>query len=184
MQAVKKIFAKILWCFHDFTFYKLIALLGLIVRIAILPLVCPDIFELIFSFLYSSWGLPQWAYEVIIRICLFIIDVLGFNNIFYFLSFLSTGNSYKSGSAPWWGSICYTLYFVAYNVIPIILYLYFQWKIILIVFSAYIAFCAIIYGLSYCFLTLPDIWVIRIVIHSICTAIIFIILITVNLCCF
>ena len=99
---MKKIIKKIFWFFSGINrynwFYRLIALIGLIVRVAIYPLIFPDTFEVIAEFFISQLGLSVLWYQILLRIVLLIIDALSLSNIFYFVSFATVGNSYESGS--------------------------------------------------------------------------------------
>lgn len=108
MEVLKKIFNSLFWCFssineHNF-WYKIVAFLGILLRVGILPLLIPDIFETIANLFVSQLNLPEWLYEIILRIILFIIDGLTLSRFFYWISYLSVGNSYESYSTPIWGS--------------------------------------------------------------------------------
>ncbi len=171
MNVLKKIFNSFFWCFtnideHNFL-YKIVAFLGIVLRVGILPLLIPDIFEVIANFFLMQLCFPQWLYEIVIRIVLFIIDVLALSRIFYWTSYLSVGNSYESCSAPAWGSLLYTIYYTAYMAIPILLINYFEWWVIAVIFSTYLGSCILIYIISAFLDTLPYSWVLRAVIHFI-----------------
>ena len=101
--------------------YKLIACLGLIIRTILLPIFVPDFFELLFGTLISTFGLPNWLYEIIIRLILAAVDFIGLSQIIYRISFLSVGVSYGRGTNPTWGSICYTVYYCLYSIIAAVL---------------------------------------------------------------
>lgn len=176
MEVLKKIFNSLFWCFssineHNF-WYKIVAFLGILLRVGILPLLIPDIFETIANLFVSQLNLPEWLYEIILRIILFIIDGLALSRFFYWISYLSVGNSYESYSTPVWGSFLYTVYYTAYMAIPILLINYFQWWVIAVIFATYLGACIVIYGLSALFNTLPDLWILRAIIHFIIFAII------------
>ena len=84
MSAIKKIFFGLFHCFigihKDNWSYKIVSFLGLAFRVGLLPLLLPNIFEIFADMMISSWRLPVWAYELLIRIFLFIFD-----NIYMFL---------------------------------------------------------------------------------------------------
>lgn len=165
---MKRVIKTIFWCFHDFSFYKFIALLGLVIRVIILPWVMPSIFDVIAEFFIGQLGLPLWAYHVLVRIALLIVDYIGLMTIFYFLSYFSVGNSYDSGAEPVWGSVCYSIYYTVYWVIPIILFNFFEWWVIAVVFSGYLLLSAGIYLMSaFVVDTLPDNWLFRLILHCI-----------------
>lgn len=132
----------------------------------------PNVFEVIANLILIKWSLPQWVYEILIRVILFIVDSLALSRTFYFISFISVGNSYESGSEPWWGSVCYTIYYAVYMAIPILLIRFFLWWVIAIVFSAYLLICIGIYLISLKLDTLPDNWIARAILHSFCFAVI------------
>lgn len=177
MNAFKTILKKTFWCFSGFNqynwSYKLVALLGVIIRVGFLPLMVPNIFDVVAEYFVSQLHLPQWAYEIIIRIILYIFECLGVYHIFYWVSFATVGSSYKRGTIPPWGSLCYTLYYIAYMAVPILIFQFFYWWVICVTFLGYIVLCALIYFLSGLIGTLPESWKITIVIHSVFIAIIF-----------
>lgn len=169
MKVLKKIFKGITYCFTNMNennwVYKIVALIGLIIRVVVLPMLLPDIFEIIASFFISNLNFAPWLYELTIRIILLIVDALALSNIFYWISFFSVGNSYESGSEPWWGSVCYLVYYFMYLVIPIILIQNFLWWVIILVFVIYAIITFLIYFVSYKMQTLSDLWIWRLIIH-------------------
>lgn len=185
---MKKIFKKIFWCFHDLSFYKVVSLVGLLVRVGIYPLILPNWFEPIADFFVSQLGLPFIWYQILLRIVLFIADTLFVNPIFYFVSYATVGSNYAYKKStgllnplknndmiipcPWWGSLCYTLYYGAYMAMAGCIFKYWYWWIIAVAFSSYILLSAIIYLIS-AFVTksLPYEWKIGIILHSIFFAI-------------
>lgn len=62
MQVVKKIFRGFIYCFRNINeynwVYKITALLGLILRVALLPILIPEPFELLSRILVGQMGLP------------------------------------------------------------------------------------------------------------------------------
>lgn len=167
METIKKIFYGTVAFFEkEISLYKFIAWVGFIIRVGLLPLFIPNVFKVIADIMISSWGLPQWTYEILIRVFIAIIDGIGLSNIFYHLSFISTGNSYETCTIPAWGSVCYTLYYVIYNVMAIVILQFFEIWVIAVTFSVYAVLSAGIYLLSaFLFETLPDKWVLRLIFH-------------------
>ncbi len=184
MSAIKKIFFGLFHCFigihKDNWSYKIVSFLGLAFRVGLLPLLLPNIFEIFADMMISSWRLPVWAYELLIRIFLFIIDVVGLSNFFYWISYPSVGNSYQSGTFPAWGSFCYTLYYLAYNALVIVLIRFFKYWVICVSFFVLLLICALIYFFSYKLNTVPDGWGVRMSIHAGSIAIVFILLMVIR----
>lgn len=184
---MKKVINKIFWCFHDINFYKIVALSGLIFRVIFLPIMMPNIFETVSAYFIGQLNFPQWAYEILLRIVLFIIDSIGFTRIFYHLAFATVGNGYTRTTkrnrqyryaGGWWGSFCYTLFYTIYWVAPVLLFNYFEWNTIIGIFLGYALICALIYLLSSLFNTLPrfEDYIFRVTVHFILFAIILILL--------
>ena len=172
MEALKKTFKGVFYCFTNFNsdnwIYKTVALIGLVLRIWLLPIVIPDVFEVIAELFISQLNFQPWLYEIVIRIILLIIDSLALSNIFYWLSYISVGNCYEGGSSPAWGSVCYTIYYFIYMAIPVILIQFFSWWVIILTFSLYAVISFILYFVSAKIDTLPDSWILRLILHIIC----------------
>lgn len=184
---MKKIIKKIFWFFNGINsynwFYRLVALIGLLVRVSVYPLILPNWFEPIADFFISQLGLPFVWYQVLLRIILFIADTFFINPVFYFVSYATVGNNYEFKKkswlinplvtddiipCPWWGSLCYTLYYGAYMAMAGCIFKYGYWWVIAVAFSSYLLLSAIIYLIS-AFVTesLPYEWKLRIILHSI-----------------
>lgn len=178
MSTAKIIFKKVFWCFHNFNsrncIYKFVSLLGVIFRVIFLPMIFPDIFSSVADFFIHKLSFPPLLYEILLRIVLFVIDSCSLLEIFYLVSFATVGVSYSRGSAPVWGSICYSFYYTAYWIIPVILFLYFKWWVILLAFIGYIALSAIINVASYFLGTLPNYWILCLCIQGFIAVIIFV----------
>lgn len=172
MKVLKKILKGVFYCFTNFNsnnwVYKIVSLIGLILRVWLLPILIPDVFEVIASIFISQLNFQPWLYEIVIRLILLAVDVLALYNIFYWLSFFSVGNCYESGSSPAWGSFCYTIYYFIYMAIPVIFIQCFSWWIIILTFSLYAVICFILYFVSAKIDTLPELWVFRLILHIIC----------------
>lgn len=119
VKALKKIWRFIISPYKSR--YNLVVILGLIIRTFCIPYIVPDFFELLFESLISMFGLPEIASRIIVRFLLIVVDFIGFNQIFYYLSFWSVGVNYGSGKNPAWGSLCYTIYYLLYSIIAVIL---------------------------------------------------------------
>lgn len=184
MEAIKKIFRGLFHCFiginKDNWSYKIVAFLGLAFRVGLLPLLLPNVFEIFADIMISSWGLPVWAYELIIRIFLFIIDAIGLSNLYYWVSYASVGNSYERGLLPAWGSFCYTLYYLAYNSLVIVLVRYFEYWVICVSILVLILISALIYLFSYKIDTFPEEWRVRMGVHAGSIGIVFILLMVIR----
>ncbi len=170
MQVIKKIFHGIIYCFRDITednwAYKLVALVGLILRVGLLPYILPDPFELLANAILSKFLIPKWLYQVLLHIALFLIDSLALSRIFYLVSYVSVGNMYESGDlAPWWGSLCYTIYYFGYFACICILIQFFYWWVILVVFCSYLIISSVLYIISGRLDVLPDNWILRMILH-------------------
>lgn len=162
---MKKFFARILNYIKNNSFYSFIALAGYVFRVVALPYLIPNIFEAIAEFFIVKLGLPYWAYWILIRVALAFVDFLSLNLIFYVLTFRTVGCFYEVKSLPWWGSLCYTVFYIVYMAIPILLFNYFIWWVIAVVFASYAIVCFTIYFLSYRLKTLPDNWIFRLIVH-------------------
>lgn len=184
METVKKIFRGLFHCFIGINknnwSYRIVSFLGLAIRVGLLPILLPNVFELIAETMISSWGLPAWAYEVIVRIFLLIIDAVGFSNFFYWISYASVGNSYESCTVPAWGSFCYTLYYIAYNSLVIVLIRCFEYWVICVSIFVLILICALIYFFSYKIDTFPEEWKVRMGVHGGLIAIVFVLLMVIR----
>ncbi len=169
MAIAKKIFKGLFSCFTNINsynwVYKVVAFIGLVLRVALLPIFIPNVFELIAATFIQKLNFEPWLYEIVIRIILLIVDSLSLSNIFYWISYYTVGNSYQRDSIPAWGSVCYTIYYFVYMFIPIILIQYFYWWVIILTIIVYVIICAIIYFISAKVNTLPDSWIIRLIIH-------------------
>lgn len=178
MSTIKKIFNSLIWCFNDINehnaAYKIVAFLGILVRVVALPYLIPDVFEVIANLIVNQLYLPQWFYEISIRLILLAVDALALSRIFYQVSYLSVGNSYERYSEPWWGSLCYTVYYTMYMAIPILIINFFElWWAIALVFGGYAIISAGIYLLSgLVFYSLPDNWILRLILHIFAFAIV------------
>ncbi len=170
MSKFITVLKKLFWCFTNINShncsYKIVSLIGVIIRVVLLPYIVPNIFEEIASFFISQLHFPTWLYEALLRLFLFFFDAIALSRIFYWFSFITVGNSYESGTIPAWGSICYTIFYVIYSAIPIILFNYFFWWVIAVTFLGYLVICVAIYLLSAKFDTLPDIWIFRASAHG------------------
>lgn len=182
MRRLGKVLKKIFWCFRDFNYYKLVALLGLIFRVIILPKIIPDFYEVFFGFLISPLGLPDLAYKIILHLCLAFADLLGLNFIFYKISFLSAGNSYKADSRPIWGSICYTLYYTTYMALSVFLLTRFNAATVMQSLIIYYVICGLIYAVSSVLDTYPKNLKSRLIVHIISTVVVFLGLMTLCFC--
>lgn len=179
MSVFISVLKKLFWCFHDFNWYKLVALVGFVLRVVFLPMLIPNIFELIAEIFISKLNMAPWLYEIVIRLILAVVDWLSLSHVFYWISYLTVGNSYEGGSAPIWGSICYTIYYIVYMVIPIVLIQFFQWWVIILTLVLYALLCVGIYVISYFVDSFPDSWIVRMIVHIVC----FIILVVIIIVC-
>lgn len=96
---------KLIDLFSNFTWYKLTALIGVIIRLFFLP----NPFELLNTYLF----LP----DIVWRIILFIVDCIIITPFLYWLTFGTVGLMYTAGSLPVWGSILYTIFYSCYVLI-------------------------------------------------------------------
>lgn len=187
MNKFNKILRKIFWCFHDFSFYKVVALIGLVIRIIFLPMMMPNIFDRLAEYFIGKLNFPNWAYEILLRIALFFIDSIGFLNIFYFFAYATVGNGYTRTTVynmhnryagGWWGSLFYTIFYSFYWVAPVLLFNFFEWHTIVAVFASYYAICLLFYLFSAFLNTLPNFgcFILRVILQLIISGTIFVLL--------
>lgn len=188
MEKVKKTLSAIFYCFTKITKnnwpYKVVALIGLILRVWLLPILIPDIFEIVADWAISQLALPQWAYEILIRVCIAIVDLLALGSIFHYLTFACVGCFYEEKTEPVFGSISYTIFYFIHMFIPIILIQNFNWFAIIMTFLVYAIICTIFYIIASKIDSLSSNWAGSLVIHSIIFVIIFTIVILLKVYCF
>lgn len=171
MDKIKKTLKAIFYCFTGFNadnwIYKTVALIGLLLRVWLFPILIPDIFEVIATFFISSLNFPPLLYEILIRIILFVVDGLSLSHAFYWISYVSVGNLYEKGSTPAWGSVCYTIYYCGYSAMPVIIFQHFNWLWIVSTFCLYALITCILYIVSAKMYALPDSWIFRLTLQII-----------------
>ncbi len=145
--------------------YKIAAGVGLIIRNVVIPLIFPNAFEFYINKFVSTLHLSAISNRIIVFLISISIDTFIMTPIYYWLSFFSVKSSYKKSTRPAWGSICYLLYYIAYNAIVIVLFLYFTWWTILATWAGYWFVCAFIYIFSDIFGTLPYDWKLTLIIQ-------------------
>lgn len=182
METLKIIIKKIFWCFHDLNLYKIVSLIGICFRLIFLPMIIPDFFELIFPFIIS-WNMPELAYEIVLRLFLFLIDILGLTHIYYLLSYGSTGLYYERGSAPALGSAFYTFFYFVYSLIPVLLIQFFYWWVILVIFVVYVILCFVLFCISFGSGCGHEKWIVNIIAHGIITFVVFLALLLICIFC-
>lgn len=171
MDTFKLIIKKLFWCFHGFNkyngAYKIVSLVGLILRVALLPYVLPNVFEVIADYFIAQLGLPPLLYEFLLRIVLFLIDAIGVSRIFYWITFFTVGNFYESGTIPAYGSLCYTFFYFIYMGMPILLINFFYWWVIALTYTVYSLICVGAYFISFQIEVIPEEFIFRAVTHGI-----------------
>ncbi len=160
-----KILKRILFYFNNFSFYKFVALIGYLLRVILLPIVLPNIFEVLAELFILKLNLPQWAYEILIRIAIALIDHFSLNLIFYWVSYFTVGFFYEPCSIPAWGSFTYTIFYIAYMAIPIVLFNWFYWWVIALTFTVYALLCAGAYLISAKIGAMSCSWIPALIIH-------------------
>ena len=182
MGILNKIAKGLFWCFHDIDEdnweYKLVAFIGLVLRVGLLPLLIPEPFQLAANLLVTKLHLPQWAFEILIRLILAVIEGTFLGRLFYKISFTTVGNLYDSGSEPVWGSICYSIYYFVYNVIAWALLVNFAWWVIGVILTAYVLLNGLLYFISFKIDVLPDNFFLRLILHIL----IFLVFATIIIC--
>lgn len=159
------ILKRISFYFHNFSVYKAVALIGYLLRIILLPIVIPNIFEVVAEFFILKLHLPQWAYEVLIRLAIAFIDHFSLNLIFYIVTYGTVGLFYEPWSEPVWGSITYTIFYFVYMAIPVIFFNWFYWWVIAVTFTAYALLCAGAYVISAMIGALSEGWIGALILH-------------------
>lgn len=160
--------------------YIITSCIGLIYRVVLLPIFVPNFFELVFPFLIS-WNMPEWLYQITLRIFLLIIDVSGIAIIFHLISFGTVGLLYKKYSDPSWGSILYNIFYTIYTLIATLLICFFYWWVILIIFLCYILICYLLYNISASWDCAPEKLILYMIGHLFLTVTVFVALLTINL---
>lgn len=168
---IKKIFYGVKYCFTNINkynyHYKLVSLLGMLIRVILLPLLFPNMFEVLTNYFVYNLHLPQYVNEILLRVILLIIDLLALNKIFYKLTYACVGNFYRRSSNPSWGSVCYTIFYFIHIIIPVLIIEYFTWLIIFISIIVYGIICFIFYYDSFKSNLLPENWKLRLILHCI-----------------
>lgn len=162
---MKSFFKRISFYFNNFNSYKAVALIGYLLRVILLPIVLPNIFEVVAEFFILKLHLPQWLYEILIRLAIAIIDHFSLNLIFYYFSYGTVGLYYAPKSQPVWGSFTYTVFYFVYMAIPIILFNWFYWWVIAVTFTAYALLCAGAYVISAMIGALSEGWIGTLILH-------------------
>lgn len=179
MGNFRKVLKKFIWFLNIKSVYGFVSLIGLILRLILLPLIFSEPFQALAEIFITQFNFPPILYEILLRLILALIDLLSLSHIFHFLSFISTGNSYKKNSEPAIGSVCYTIYYSLYFIMASLIVRFFYWWVILIVFIIYIAACFGIYSLCSSFKTLPENYYARFIAQCVLTGFIFAALITI-----
>lgn len=146
-------------------------------------MIIPDFYELIFPF-FISWNMPDWLYNIVLRIFLLAIDFSGLSSLLWLVSYFSTGLYYDRGSSPALGSAYYTFFYFLYSLIPVLLILYFYWWVIVVIFICYILLCGGLFGIAWGLDTLPDNWLINIIAHAIFASVLFVAVCLIKGLCF
>lgn len=102
IASIRFIIQKIFYLFYKINCYKIVALIGLFVRLYILP----HPLEL----LNTYWNLPECLWKLV----LFLLDYFFLSSFLYGISYISVGIMYVKNSKTWWGSILYTVFYCSY----------------------------------------------------------------------
>ncbi len=179
MSRYKKIYNRFVWFLNIRSVYGFVSLIGLILRVILLPLLIPEPFQALAEIFIAKFGFPPILYEILLRIILALIDLLSLSHIFHFLSFISAGNGYKKYSEPAIGSVCYTIYYSLYFIMASLIVRFFYWWVILIALFVYAASCYGIYTLCDIFNTLPENYFARFIAQCVLAVFVFAALITI-----
>lgn len=183
MSKYKKIFNKFIWFLNIKSVYGFVSLIGLILRVILLPLIIPEPFQAFAEKFITQFGFPPVLYEILLRLILTLIDLLSISHIFHLASFISAGNSYEKCSEPAIGSVCYTLYYSLYFVMASLIVRFFYWWVILIVLIVYIGAIIGIFFLCDFFDTLPQNALARLIAQCVLAVFVFATLITIYCVC-
>ncbi len=159
-------------------FYKAIAWIGSIVRTAVLPVFVPDFFELLFGNALAYINCPDLLYEILIRLFIGVVEAVGLNKLFHTLAYNTVKLNYRAGSNPVWGSISYTVYYILYSVIAVVLLecvvvpfysptIDYNNSVIAATFSSYAGWLIFSMLVTYKLHTYPDFWVAKQTLHCI-----------------
>jgi len=169
--AIIKIFKGVFYFFRGINEknwpYKVAALVGMIFRVLILPMIITEPFESIMRLSVVQFGLPRWMYEISVRLILLFFEATIFGQLFYKVSFWTTGNMYERGTTPAWGSICYTIFYTIYMIVCWALIEYFYWWVVTLILFMYFLVSFLLYVISSKLSTLPDNWIGKIILHLI-----------------
>lgn len=175
MDKVKKVFSAIFYCFTKINknnwVYKLVALFGLILRVCFLPILIPDVFEVVANLIIGQFNLPVLVYELIVRLILLVVDLLALSAIFHYVTFACVGCFYEKAQEPVFGSISYTIFYCIHTFMPVFLIKYFTWVAIILAFLVYAIISAIFYIIASKLDAISKSWVVSLIIHSIIYAV-------------
>ena len=128
--------------------YKLISLSGFLFRIVVLPIVISRAYRTVIESIIGEINCPRWAYEILLRIVLFGINVLLSARFFHKISFWTVGNFYTRGKKPEAGSFYYNFFYVLYQVMLVFLFGPFKYWGVVCSFVIYSILCINLYGIS------------------------------------
>ncbi len=165
MSKYNKVFNKVIWFLNIKSVYGFVSLIGLILRVILLPLIIPEPFQALAEKFITQFGFHP-------ALC-----------IFHFAAFVSAGNSYKKYSEPAIGSACYTIYYSLYFIIASLIVRFFYWWVILICLFVYIGVCWGIYALCIYFDTIPGNFTARFIAQCVFAGFVFAALITIYCVC-
>ncbi len=183
MSKYNKVFNKVIWFLNIKSVYGFVSLIGLILRVILLPLIIPEPFQALAEKFITQFGFHPALYEFLLRVVLIFIDLLALSHIFHFAAFVSAGNSYKKYSEPAIGSACYTIYYSLYFIIASLIVRFFYWWVILICLFVYIGVCWGIYALCIYFDTIPGNFTARFIAQCVFAGFVFAALITIYCVC-
>lgn len=174
MKNIKKIFNAIYSCFtKGHKLYRIIALICLIVRVILIPILLPKAFEPAVTFFVSKLHLPYWLYLVLSTLILSLLDSIILSRLFHLMTFVTVGNFYTSRTAPGFGSAAYCIFYFFYNAILVVIFYQLIWWLNIIMAGFYILLSVLFYLIGYLLGALPRNFKLRLIIHVIITAVVY-----------
>lgn len=164
VKTLKIIFQKITEPYKGGLLYTVVAIIGLIVRGIVFPLILPSAFEQLTNLVVAQWGLPDYLYILLTAIIVVIFDPV-VTKIVRRISYLSAGNFYRQYSKPALGSFLYTAFYAIYTIAPFIILSAYNWVFITVCAAVYLAILWSLYIFSDIGDVLPNNFKLRITVH-------------------
>lgn len=164
--------------------YKVTAFFGAIIRVVILPIFIPNIFEVITTHIISSLHMPLWLYQILLALAMAGLEKLCLKKVFHKLAFATVGVNYAPNSCRAYGSFWYTIFYTLFTGLPIFLFWRFSIGGILCIFFTFELFNSLMRFISISAKLTPPDFKIKLIIQSVITVSLLIISILIETLCF